>query len=281
MYQLRLLLERGTLARAFRYLQDYLAREDVSGILDPHVKTAARVSHEKLLEEKFAALDAENSDETYDLRQPFAVSLNAVRPRSISTDIYLDPGDGERFRLELTADLLETFLLFPRLFGSFNMLVLNVRAADLREDGEAFPHAWVRAVLQMVNCLKPFYGFSDMDNTVHSKLVWLYEMSENERADYRPTFRAEPWNVFDRTMIYGRKRIAEVGRAHLLAAPAAYTLELPNLIALWGPRGLLDEGEVPLTHLRHDFHLEREYLNDYGGTLADYLGVYREPWPLG
>ncbi len=195
MYQLRLLLERGTLARAFRDLQDYLAREDVSGILDPHVKTAARVSHEKLLEEKFAALDAENSDETYDLRQPFAVSLNAVRPRSISTDIYLDPGDGERFRLELTADLLETFLLFPRLFSSFNMLVLNVYGADLREDGEAFPHAWVRAVLQMVNCLKPFYGFSDMDNTVYSRLVWLYEMSENKRVDYRPTLRltAKGW----------------------------------------------------------------------------------------
>ena len=268
--QLLLLVDRGSLSSSFERLWAYLAKADYpKAAVSYFVETFAdKDTFEKALTEVeinySAEIERQGKLGSW-VRLPYAAATISLRHYKL---------DGLWLSLEIQMSSYEAYLSFPNLYDAFTLLTINVRGAGTLH-GEEEPNdqklAW--EILEIVNCFRPFYGFQERDNTVYSRAEGLHERNERQRQAYRKKFRAQPWAIFNMTMIYGEVLTEKISRARLLASPATSKLGLSNITALWGPRGLLDEGDVTPAYLAHDYDAECQFIIDYERALADHLGV--------
>ncbi len=276
-YQLLLLLERGTSFGGFERLQTHLEQVDYP------VNRSHRYGdkHGRIevvpLEGNVVRAEADYAAEAqYQRMRGERVSLPQAE-----TNFSLGDDELTEVLLSIALSPYEAYLLFPQLNDRYTLMTIGVYEGNLsRDKRHPKDQTLAHRVLEVVNCFRPLYGFTDI-NGKHVPRADLYEaMSEEWLRGYRKTFRQRPWAVYNQTMIFGKALTEQSGRTHLLSAPAAHVLELSHTISLWGLEGLLGADDITPVYLQYDYDAGRQFIIDYERALADHLGVELEPKPF-
>ena len=273
-HQLLLLLERGTSFSGFERLQTHLEQVDYP------VNRAYRYGNEHGRievvppEEDVVRAEADYAAEAqYQRMRGERVSL----PQA-GTSFSLGDDELTEVSLSIALSPYEAYLLFPQLNDRHTLMTIGVYEGNLsRDKRHPEDQTLARRVLEVVNCFRPFCGFSDVDDKHFTRVDRYEAMSEERLRGYRKTFRQRPWAVYNQTMIFGQVLTEQLGRTHLLSAPAAHVLELSHTISLWGLEGLLGADDITPVYLQYDYDAGRQFIIDYERALAEHLGVEQEP----
>ena len=272
-HQLLLLVERGSLIESFERLADYCV--SLPGSAKPYALEAEHDFADKLFRETLVKAETDYSAELG--RAVKQSKPGGLRLPGANTSVSVSVAETHSLRLELWVEPYEAYLFFPKLYSDFSVVQLNVRGAgQLHGEEDDTSRVLTKIVLEIVNCFRPFYGFDAQETTVNPRVGWLSDLSERRWRELHKGFRKEPWRFFGMTAIYGEALPQRVGRSRLLAAPAVQKLELSEIVALWGPRGLLNVGNITPAYLEANHDLQSWYVGDYCSTLANYLEVQLE-----